>query len=219
MIDPRHSWNQPAAALAKRTSKADPRPSKSPRWAMLNAFIDHQMRHLSGPAIAVWLVLYRETNREGLSRITVEQIVEKTGLGTTSAKKGLKELKALKLIVQVRRGCQRSGPSTHRLLPIETVGHATQSTRLETVAPAPLSTQIETVALATQSTRKRAIETDTRAPTASVAHAPPLQKEQEHRPPLGASAVHSDGEKEARTLSITAGPDSSTDRTRARGGR
>ena len=146
---------------------------------MLNAFVDHQMRYLGYATQSVWWVLYRETNRQGLSRITIEQIGEKAGLSDSAVKNGLRELRALKMVAQVSRGNQNKGPSVHRLLPVATATSVTVEVG------------------------RRTFSTATRAPTATATRAPTPQKEQEHRPPLGASAVP-ENEEEEPTLRITA---------------
>ena len=188
MNDPRNTWNEPAAAPAKASSTS--RPSKSPRWAMLNAFVDHGMRHLGRAALAVWLVLYRETNRQGLSRITIEQIAEKAGLSVSSVKNGVGELRAFKMVVQASRGSRNKGPSIYRLLPVSTVSPLAIEQPPSTVSP--LAIEVG----------KRAFSTASPLPTATASPLPTPQKEQEHRPPLGASAVH-ENEEEKPALRIT----------------
>ena len=94
--------------------------AKSPRWDLLNTFVDFGQRLLTCSAVRVWLVLYRETGRDGLAKLTVGQISEKAGIGTTAVKNGLGELKAKKFVVLVSRGSRNKGPSVRRLLPIPT---------------------------------------------------------------------------------------------------
>ena len=186
MKDPRKSWNQPAVASTNGELAPRLRQPKSPRWAMLNAFVDHQMRNLSRAAVVVWWVLFRETNNQGLSRITIEQIGEKAGISVGRVSIGLRELRALKMVVQVSRGNRNKGPSIHRLLPVSTC-------RPRDVEDG-----------------KRTFSTCRQRETATYRQRETPQKEQEHRPPLGASAVQVDGEEEVRTLRIATWPTSQT---------
>lgn len=93
---------------------------RSPRWTMLNDFIDYGQRHLTSSAVRVWLVLFRETKPDGLARITVEQIAARAGICTRSVDRGLDELRGDRFAVCVSRGTRNKGPSVHRLLPIST---------------------------------------------------------------------------------------------------
>ena len=222
MNDPRAYWNQIATAPAKRKRASDSRPSKSPRWAMLNAFVDHRMRHLGRAALAVWLVLYRETNREGLSRITVEQIAEKTGLGVSMVKLGLRELRAMKMVVQVSRGNRNKGPSTYRLLPISTVGVPTIEPLPPTAGVPAIEPSSSIVDVPTVEGGKHPFST-AGVPTTATAGVPTTpQKEQEPGPPLGASAGPGDeeknGHKSAHTLRVAACPNPDGAEPHTRGG-
>ena len=184
MNNPLQTWNQTVMEPANRSHTNNSRRPKSPRWAMLNTFVDHQMRNLSRAAQGVWWVLYRETNNQGLARITIEQIGEKAGIGVSMVKVGLGELRALNMLVRVSRGSRNKGPSIYRLLPVSTVG------------PPATKEPFSTAGRATTKARKRPSIT-AGVPATATAGVPAIpQKEQEPGPPLGASAGPVDEEED-----------------------
>ena len=61
-------------------AKGKPARHKAGRFAALNAFIDATLRSLSRAEAAVWLILYRDTKRDGLARIA-------SRLGTSGRKR------------------------------------------------------------------------------------------------------------------------------------
>ena len=91
------------------------RAPRSPRWTMLNNFADHGQRRLTPSGVRVWLVLFRETKRSGLAKITVEQIAASAGICTRSVDNGLRELRDQRFVVLVSRGNRNKGPNIYRL--------------------------------------------------------------------------------------------------------
>lgn len=103
-----------------------PRPSPSPapkpkpapvggRFGVLNEFVDVSMRGLSGSAVAVWLVLYRDTKPTGTVRTGQTDIARRAGLTPRGVRKGLAELVAAGLVEVMRRGRLGTGPSVYRV--------------------------------------------------------------------------------------------------------
>ena len=118
---------QTIAERCNTATRIDPRQNgrptrRSPRWTMLNDFSDYGQRQLTASAVRVWLVLFRETNRDGLACITVEQIAAKGGISTRAVDNGLRELRDQRFAVLVSRGSRNKGASIHRLLPISIRG-------------------------------------------------------------------------------------------------
>lgn len=98
------------------------RAPRSPRWTMLNAFIDHRQRQLTSSSVRVWLVLFRESKPDGLARVTIAQIAVSAGICTRSVDNGLRELRDKRFVVLVSRGNRNKGPNIYRLRPISIRG-------------------------------------------------------------------------------------------------
>lgn len=87
------------------------------RFKLLNAFVDFAMRDLKGPLTAVWLVLYRDT-RNGVARVAQSDIASRTGVSERTVRRAITQLRSRGLLVVVRRGGLRQGPSSYRVLPM-----------------------------------------------------------------------------------------------------
>lgn len=96
----------------KRKSKKGP-----DRFAVLNAFVDFTMRDLTRNQIAVWMTLYRDT-RNGTATVSQKFIAQRCGMSERTARRMVKQLEALELLVVVHRGSIRAGASTYRVLPM-----------------------------------------------------------------------------------------------------
>lgn len=85
------------------------------RFAVLNGFVDVELRNLTRAAIAVWLILYRDTKPEGTSRTGQTDLARRAGITPRGVRKALGELTAAGLVEVVRRGRLGSGPSAYRV--------------------------------------------------------------------------------------------------------
>ena len=66
----------------RKTSKRDSRL----RFEMLNAFVDTGMADLSRAELAVWLILYRDTKRDGTARASLDDLARRGGIESTNGK-------------------------------------------------------------------------------------------------------------------------------------
>jgi hypothetical protein len=110
----------PPAEPAPRRPSPSPSPGPKPapgggRFAVLNEFVDVSMRGLTGAAVAVWLVLYRDTKPTGTVRTGQTDIARRAGLTPRGVRKGLAKLVAAGLVEVVRRGGLGAGPSVYRV--------------------------------------------------------------------------------------------------------
>jgi hypothetical protein len=55
------------------------------RFEILNAFVDNGMADLSRAELAVWLTLYRDTNRERTARTSLDDLARRGGMDRQTA--------------------------------------------------------------------------------------------------------------------------------------
>jgi DNA-binding MarR family transcriptional regulator len=87
------------------------------RFELLNAFVDTGIADLSRGELAVWLILYRDTRRDGTARTSVADLARRAGIDPRSAKRSIKSLVDRKLIQRLRRGGLNRGVSHYRVWP------------------------------------------------------------------------------------------------------
>ena len=101
-------------------STPTPKSVKSARWSHLNGFVDITLRDLTPAEVRVWLILFRDTKKNGLARTGQASIAERSGLSVRMVKKAVKMLVA-KDIVKVRvRGQLNIGPSVYKVRGVNT---------------------------------------------------------------------------------------------------
>lgn len=101
----------PRSAPAKSKAKRG-----AGRWAMLNAFIDGIAGTLKPAAALTWLVLFRDTKRNGLARTGQADIGRRIGMTARGVRKALAELRAAGLLIVAHRGGIGRGPSAYRVM-------------------------------------------------------------------------------------------------------
>src|SRR5262249_42752326 len=85
------------------------------RFGLLNAFIDFTMADLKPSERAVWLVLFRDTKRDGTARTSERDIARRAGVSDRMVRYALKALERRGLVRIVRRGRLQTGPSSYRV--------------------------------------------------------------------------------------------------------
>lgn len=74
----------------RKTSKRESRL----RFEWLNAFVDSGMTDLSRGELAVWLILYRDTNRDGVARASLDDLARRGGMNRQTASRSVGRLRA-----------------------------------------------------------------------------------------------------------------------------
>jgi hypothetical protein len=97
--------------------RADRRRTRN-RFETLNAFVDLTAGKLNRSELLVWLTLYRDA-RDGIARTAQSDLARRTQLGTRTVRWAVKRLEGRGLLVVVRRGGLRSGPSTYRVSAVD----------------------------------------------------------------------------------------------------
>lgn len=107
-----------AADTARRTAAKPKRPTRTGRFAEMNAFVDASIADLTGSEVKVWLILFRDTKSgTGTARTGQADIARRAGLTVRMVQKALAAIKAKGMLETVRRGRLNVGPSTYRVHP------------------------------------------------------------------------------------------------------
>jgi DNA-binding MarR family transcriptional regulator len=105
-----------ASALPTAKRKTTKRTSRL-RFELLNAFVDSGMANLSRAELAVWLILYRDTKRDGTVRTSLDDLARRGGMNRQTASRAVGRLVRRKMLRVLRRGGLNCGPSTYRIFP------------------------------------------------------------------------------------------------------
>lgn len=92
-----------------------PKRSASARFATVNRFVDVQIRDLTRAEMAVWLVLYRDTKKDGTVRTGQTDIAKRAGISRVSVSRAITTLTKRGLLTVIRQGGIDSGPSIYRI--------------------------------------------------------------------------------------------------------
>jgi DNA-binding MarR family transcriptional regulator len=87
------------------------------RFQILNAFVDGGMVGLSRAELAVWLVLYRDTKRDGTARASLAELARRGGMDRQTASRAVGRLARRKMIQVISQGGLNRGPSVYRVFP------------------------------------------------------------------------------------------------------
>ena len=87
------------------------------RFELLNAFVDTGLAGLSRGELAVWLILYRDTRRDGTARTSLDDLARRGGMDRQTAPRAIGRLNRRKMLQVIRRGNLSRGPSIYRVFP------------------------------------------------------------------------------------------------------
>jgi hypothetical protein len=87
------------------------------RFETLNAFVDTGMADLSRAELAVWLILFRDTKRDGTVRTSLNDLAGRGGMNRQTASRAVGRLARRKMLQITRRGGLNRGPSAYRVFP------------------------------------------------------------------------------------------------------
>jgi hypothetical protein len=102
-----------STTASRKTSRRESRL----RFETLNAFVDTGMADLSRAELAVWLILYRDTQRNGVARASLDDLARRGGMNRQSASRAIGRLKRRSMLQVIWRGGLNSGPSSYRVFP------------------------------------------------------------------------------------------------------
>jgi hypothetical protein len=110
----------PAGRRAEPKGRTAPGKGRtSERFGLLNAFIDFTMADLKPSERAVWLVLFRDTKRDGTARTSERDIARRAGVSDRMVRYALRALERRGLVRIVRRGRLQTGPSSYHVFGLE----------------------------------------------------------------------------------------------------
>lgn len=104
----------PATSPAKAKSHA----ATEGRFQSINAFCDQTLAGLSRAEAAIWLVLWRDTKRNGLARVSQANLAKRAGVSQRTVRRALLALRRKGLVIVVYQGGLSRGPSTYRVFPL-----------------------------------------------------------------------------------------------------
>jgi hypothetical protein len=107
----RHQDNDEAKGKPDRRSTGD-------RFAVVNAFVDFTAGTLTRAEVLVWLVLWRDTKRDGTARTSQADLARRAGVNLKTVKRAVAGLRRRRLVTVVSRGNLRRGPSVYRVYPL-----------------------------------------------------------------------------------------------------
>ena len=110
---------EPASATKPVTRRA------RDRFAEINGFVDYTLAHLTPSAVAVWLILWRDTKPNELARTGQADLARRAGVSERAVRKALVELVQRKLVKVVHRGRAGVGPSVYRVRGVNPDGTGT----------------------------------------------------------------------------------------------
>jgi hypothetical protein len=87
------------------------------RFQILNAFVDSGMADLSRAELAVWLILFRDTKRDGTARASLDDLARRGGMNRQTASRAVGRLARRAMLQIIRRGSLNNGPSVYRVFP------------------------------------------------------------------------------------------------------
>lgn len=85
------------------------------RWSTLNTFVDAVMQDLTRIEVAVWLILFRDTRADGLSRTAYADLARRAGANVRSVTRAVASLRAKGLLRLVYQGGLHRGVSLFRV--------------------------------------------------------------------------------------------------------
>jgi hypothetical protein len=87
------------------------------RFELLNACVDTGMADLCRAELAVWLILYRDTKRDGTARAVFDDLAWRGDIDRQTASRAVARPARRKMLQLLLRGGLNCGPSTYRVFP------------------------------------------------------------------------------------------------------
>jgi hypothetical protein len=87
------------------------------RFEILNAFVDTGMGELSRAELMVWIILFRDTKRDGTAQTSLDDLARRGRMDRQTAHRAIARLKGRKMLRVVRQGGFRRGASRYRVFP------------------------------------------------------------------------------------------------------
>lgn len=118
-----------AARAAESPTAQAPKPTAKPaspagdRWPMLNDVVDYIARVMGEAELRTWIILYRDTKKNGLARTGMTDIARRSGMTRRGVVKAIAGLKARGLLEIADPGTIHGKPNTYRLKMPNLVNH------------------------------------------------------------------------------------------------
>jgi hypothetical protein len=119
-LRPMHAPEPPPARRPKPTQggKGKAKRSSQGRFLCINSFLDVTLANLDRAALAVWLLLWRDTKPDGLARTSQADLSRRAGCNPRTVRRALAALKRAGLVSVVRQGGLKRRMSVYRVDPL-----------------------------------------------------------------------------------------------------
>jgi hypothetical protein len=91
---------------------------KGERFRTINAFVDFTLAALDRAEIAVWLILWRDTKKDGQAQTSQADLARRAGTNQRTVRRALKSLRQAGLLTVVYQGGLNRGLSVYRVQPL-----------------------------------------------------------------------------------------------------
>jgi hypothetical protein len=108
----------PARREATGVTRRKEKRSSRGRFLCINAFLDVTMAGLDRAALAVWLLLWRDTKPDGLARTSQADLARRAGCDPRTVRRALAILQGAGLVTVVSQGGLNRGLSVYRVDPL-----------------------------------------------------------------------------------------------------
>jgi Helix-turn-helix domain len=102
-------------ATAARPAKRRKGKGTGDRFQVINAFADFTLASLDRAAMAVWLLLWRDTKKDGTARTSQADLGRRAGVSERTVRRAVRRLADQGLLTVVYRGSLRRGASAYRV--------------------------------------------------------------------------------------------------------
>jgi hypothetical protein len=110
-LPPKRGAGKPRVRTAERGRTGD-------RFRSINLFVDATAQTLTPAQALVWVILWRDTKREGTARTSHADLARRAGVSLSTVKRAIGVLTRRGLVTVVYRGSLWRGASVYRLAPL-----------------------------------------------------------------------------------------------------
>jgi hypothetical protein len=105
-----------ATKVPRRPARTKDKGKTGQRFQVINAFTDFTLAKLDRAEIAVWLILWRDTQPNGLARTSQADLARRAGCNARTVRRALQSLQKAGLVLIVRQGGWNRGLSVYRVV-------------------------------------------------------------------------------------------------------
>ncbi|QVL34222.1 helix-turn-helix domain-containing protein [Telmatocola sphagniphila] len=108
---------EPPPLASKNQRKLTPKKFTKGRFNDINSFLDFAASNLERSDLVVWLLLWRDTGRDGCARPSTQYLAMRAGCSRETVSRAIASLTSKGLLSIIHRGGLNRGPSVYRIRP------------------------------------------------------------------------------------------------------